>query len=133
MGKPTGKHPNRNLFTAGVSVMLMIVSQMAWADYMVTSEVTGNDCWGIGIKICNTVKVVAFKKGGEFYEMPTSFSTVSTYSEDNGRCSINIDTGIWTPLKALTTATLPSFYTKKDGKLKEITPDYLLFNCKKTP
>lgn len=124
---------NRNICTAGVSLMLMIVSQISWADYIVKSEITGNDCWGIGIKFCHTVKVVAFKKGGEFYEMPTSFSTVSTYSEDTGHCSINIDTGIWTPLKALTNATLPSFYAKKDGKLKEISPDYLSFNCRETP
>jgi len=65
---------NRNILIAGVLSMLMIVSQTTWADYMVTSEITGNDCWGIGIKICDTVKVVAFKKSGEFYEMPTSFS-----------------------------------------------------------
>ena len=71
----------------------------------------------IGINtMCDALvtKAVSFlREGVEFlYKMPTSFSTVSTYSEDNGRCSINIDTGIWTPLKALTTATLPSFYTK---------------------
>src|SRR5713226_4933065 len=76
---------NRNMLIVGISSMLMIVSQMAWADYMVTSEITGNDCWGIGIKSCSTVKVVAFKKGGELYEMPTSFGTVSKYSEDTGR------------------------------------------------
>lgn len=124
---------NRNIFIVCVSLILMIVSQTSWADYMVKSEITGNDCWGIVIRICDTVKVVAFKKGEEFYEMPTSFSTVSTYSEDKGRCSININTGIWMPTKALTNATLPSFYSKKDGKLNEISPDYLSFNCKKTP
>ena len=125
---------NVKLSIVGISILLIIsLVQPSWADYIVTSEITGNDCWGIGIKFCNTVKVVAFKKGGEVHEMPTSFSTVSTYSEDKGRCSINIDTGIWTPLKALTTSTLPNFYTKNDGKLKEISPDYLSFTCRKTP
>ena len=124
-----------NMAIAGVSLMLIIITgQPSLADYVVTSEITGNDCWGIGIKFCHTVKVIAFKKDGEFYEMPTSFSTVSEYSEDKRRCSINIDTGIWTPTKWLTNkVTLPSFYIKKDGELKEISPEYLSFNCRKTP
>ena len=125
---------NVKLSIVGISILLVIsLVQPSRADYIVTSEITGNDCWGIGIKFCNTVKVVAFEKGGECYEMPPRFSTVTTYSEDKGRCSINIGTGIWTPLKALATATQPRLYTKKDGKLKEISPDYLSFSCRKTP
>lgn len=125
---------NVKLSILGISIILIIsLAQPSWADYIVTSEITGNDCWGIGIKFCNTVKVVAFEKGGEFYEMPTRFSTVSTFSKDKGRCSINISTGIWTPLNALATATQPRLYTKTDGNLKAISSEYLSFSCRKTP
>ncbi len=117
--------------TWALFAFLFILTTPSRADYLVTGPIKADDCWGIGIKICDMVTVEAFEKEGRRYEMPTRFTTVTEVSS-KGQCSIRISSGTWATSEWAINKLkgVPTFYQLKDGQLKEISASYLSFPCR---
>ena len=112
-------------------VFLFTLNSPSWADYKVTGSIKASVCRGIGIEFCRFEIVEAVgRSSGQLYNPAQQYVSVSEFNSSKNICWIRMKTGSMA-IDALNAARLPDFFTKRDGKLVKIKPDYLVFSCRK--
>ncbi len=109
----------------------------SYAEYLVTGEVTGEECSRFPLLIAETCshRIINAYKGddGNLYELPKSFPDVSEFNERNNRCWIRMKSkglGLLSNLSNFVTGT--DFYQKtKSGSFDKVDANYITFSCAK--
>lgn len=112
--------------------VLLLLASPSYADYIVSGQIEGNVCHGIGIEWCELHKIAAVKgDDGRLYEPKTNYASVTEYKESSGRCWIKTkQTGGGLISWGVNAMKQPTFLEKtSSGEYKELDVEYLVFHC----
>ena len=116
------------------ALTFFFASTNAWSDtYIRTGDVTGTVCKGLGIEVCDTVKLVAAEgDGGEYFSIAERFPSVNEYSERRQRCTLYVkSSGLGLLSRGMNLFSQKFYYRDEQGYLKGVKPDYITFPCRK--
>lgn len=112
-----------------------IISIPAFAGYVATGPITSSSCSNyIVFSSCEKVSVDAMSTNGTMYEPRRVWDRVDEYNQNSSSCIVRVGRGGSIALtdKIINAATLPTFYTRKNGALEKINIEYLRFPCRPT-
>lgn len=110
---------------------LLLITALSEADYLVTGQVEGSTCTGIGIKSCSFVSVDAVEgDDGRLYTVKDRYGTVDDYSPAKERCWIETQSregGLmgW----FVDTLSTHQFYTRGEDGFEKVDVEYITFPC----
>lgn len=116
---------------AGIVALIAVFAASAHAEYVVTGPAEGTVCTGLVIEACGKKTIVALEDKNGMYPFPSAFKKVDEHNDRKGWCTINTSSNSLVG-SIISRASLPTFYTKEDGVLKAVSPDYITFSCRKT-
>lgn len=125
---------HRQLPSAAFLLLLIAVPLAADARFCATGPIKGQECTGIGIEVCNMIRVDAVEgEGGRLYTVSECYDEVSDYNARKGRCWITTKSrGLGLFAWIMNAASQPAFYHKNDaGEYKELDVEYLTFPCER--
>jgi hypothetical protein len=115
-------------------IVLLLLATPSYADYIVTGQIEGNVCHGIGIEWCEFHKIAAVKgDDGRLYEPKLHYESVTEFKESSGRCWIKTkQTGGGIISWGINAIKQPVFLERNSsGEYKELDVEYLVFKCVK--
>jgi hypothetical protein len=112
-------------------IFLFAISTPSWASYVVIGKIKASVCSGVVFQSCRFESVDAVgDSSGQLYEPARQYNSVSEFRAKDNQCWIRMKTGS-KAVDALNAARRPNFFTKQAGHLIKISPDYLIFNCRR--
>ena len=118
---------------APLTFCFYMISTPAFAGYVATGPITSSSCNNyLVFSNCSKVTVDAISTNGTMYEPRRTWDRVDEHNARSGSCIVRVGRGNSIALtdKIINAATLPTFYTRKNGVLEKINIEYLRFPCR---